>query len=448
LITSGEHYGAVIHAGFDFTKYLETIAEDKLNYTRIFTGTYIEPSGAFGIERNTIAPKPEEFVAPWLRSEIDGAPNVGKRFDFSKWNPAYFERLKRFIREAEGRGIIVEVTLFCATYRDEQWRVSPFHPDNNTAGYSFSDWKTLNTLDHPDINRVQQAFVRKVVRELQECPNIFYEIQNEPWSDRTVVIDTINPYMIAQGHNKWPNTVDIADDRSLAWQREVASWIADEESSFGGKHLIAQNWCNFKDSVAIEQVSPAVSILNFHYAFPEVLQMNRGLGKAIGYDETGFIGTDDATYRRQAWRFMMSGGSLFNHLDYSFSVGFENGTDKQPKSPGGGSVALRRQIGFLSRFLHGLPFATMQPTPDFVQSSPACSTFVLADRKTSWAIYVEARKKTTVMLNLPAGQYDIQEMSTLDGSVSERKIAHAGGQLLYPVATDGAELAIRILQRN
>ena len=86
--------------------------------------------------------------------------------------------------------------------------------------------------------------------------------------------------------------------------------------------------------------------------------MNYGLGKAISYGETGFLGPDDAEYRRQAWNFMLSGGSIFNSLDYSFSVGHEDGSDTEPNGPGCGSPALRRQLRILSDFLQSSRWKT------------------------------------------------------------------------------------------
>ena len=57
IISSGEHYGAVLNLDFDFVKYLAALEKDKLNHSRLFTGgAYVEPSGAFGIARNTLAP--------------------------------------------------------------------------------------------------------------------------------------------------------------------------------------------------------------------------------------------------------------------------------------------------------------------------------------------------------------------------------------------------------
>ena len=47
LITSGEHYGAVLNREFDYKRYLDTLHADRLNLTRIFSGTYREVPGEF-----------------------------------------------------------------------------------------------------------------------------------------------------------------------------------------------------------------------------------------------------------------------------------------------------------------------------------------------------------------------------------------------------------------
>lgn len=44
LITSAEHYGAVINLEFDFLTYLNKLRDDGLNLTRVFTGAYREPA--------------------------------------------------------------------------------------------------------------------------------------------------------------------------------------------------------------------------------------------------------------------------------------------------------------------------------------------------------------------------------------------------------------------
>src|SRR5690348_7560741 len=56
VITSGEHYGALLNLDFDYVKYLATLARDGLNGTRTWSGAYCEPDDAFSIAHNTLAP--------------------------------------------------------------------------------------------------------------------------------------------------------------------------------------------------------------------------------------------------------------------------------------------------------------------------------------------------------------------------------------------------------
>src|SRR5436189_5010414 len=72
LITSGEHYGAVLNLDFDYVKYLDTLAQDGLNNTRSFAGPYVEPLAALNIARNTSAPAAGRFICPRARRETPG----------------------------------------------------------------------------------------------------------------------------------------------------------------------------------------------------------------------------------------------------------------------------------------------------------------------------------------------------------------------------------------
>ena len=77
LLTSGEHYGAVLNLDFDYRKYLAALERDGMNLTRAFSGAYVEPHGAFNIARNTLAPAAGRFICPWARSGEPGYPNDG-----------------------------------------------------------------------------------------------------------------------------------------------------------------------------------------------------------------------------------------------------------------------------------------------------------------------------------------------------------------------------------
>jgi hypothetical protein len=429
VVTSAEHYGAVLNGDFDWRKYLAALHRDGMNYTRIFTGAYRETPGDFGIERNTLAPV--RFVAPW--AQIEG------KFDLSAWNAPYFERLKAFVSEAERMGIAVEVTLFCSTYGEKQWSVSPFHPSNNRNASSVTDRKMLHTLDNGNVLRFQEALVRKIVRELNPHSNVIFEIQNEPWADRTVTGEPVNPY----APKRWPNTADCADEASLAWQERVAEWIRSEDSGLPNRHLIAWNACNFR--APLRSILKGADIVNFHYAYPEAVWWNYEWNVPVSYDETGFLGTGDEAYRKQAWRFLLAGGGLFNHLDYSFSVGREDGTDRQEKSPGGGSPALRRQFRLLREWMERLPFLAMKPARELVRHSPGAEAVALAKAGETYAVYLTGKGGADLWLDVPAGSYRAEWMRPEDGAaMGDAHVDHTGGLLRLRTPQFDVDAALKL----
>ncbi|HYG33550.1 MAG TPA: hypothetical protein VEC99_02120 [Clostridia bacterium] len=445
LVTSAEHYGAVLNLDFDFRRYLDTMQRDGMNYTRLFSGSYVEPVGAFGIARNTLAPGPERFLSPWSRSNEPGYAGKGNKFDLNKWNPDYLARLKDFIAEAGKRGIVVELTLFCSTYSDQQWAVSPFNPSNNVNQITLRDWRSLNTLGNGNAFAFQANLVRYLVRELNSFDNLFYEIQNEPWADNHVMGDYINPYLANQ--HQFPNAVEVTTPNSVAWQAAITKVITEEEAKLPNKHLIAQNIANFRLPVRAEDMAPGVSVLNFHYAYPEAVTWNYGLGKVIGYDETGFAGSADATYRRQAWNFILSGGGLFNSLDYSFSVGHEDGTDSQLSSPGGGSPALRQQLKVLSQFLHSFDLASLVPDANVVKQSPGAVTRALSAPGKAYAFYLRGRAPVDLVLDLPKGSWRVEWVNVLDGEITGKdQFSHRGGLRTLHSPDFADDIALRVVR--
>jgi hypothetical protein len=444
LITSGEHYGSVLNADFDYKKYLVALAADGMNFTRIFGGSYVEvPATSFGIKRNTLAPQPARFLAPWMRSDVGGYAGGGNKFDLSKWNAEYFARYKEFLAEAAKAGIVVEISLFSSTYGDVQWTVSPFNSANNVNSTDVSDWKKVTTLENGNVLKFQEEYVRKLVREANGFDNVIFEIQNEPWSDRPVLSNVVNPYLPKPGRDNYPNSVDLADEASIAWQGKVAEWIASVEATMPKKHLIAQNYCNFY--FPVRTLLPQASIVNFHYAYPQAALDNYGLDKAIGYDETGFLGREDKVYLRQAWNFLLSGGGTFDGLDYSFSAGHEDGGDTEANGPGGGSATLRRQLAILQRFLQRFSLPELRPDRDVVVHAAGVSARAMSNPGREYAIYLDGSGPAELRLDLPKGHYSAEWINVATGAVLRNEsFGHSGGSraLISPKFTDGVALRL------
>ena len=160
---------------FDYVKYLNEISASGLNVTRTFSGVYVEPAQAFGIRKNTMAPAPGRYICPWARSSEPGYANGGNKFDLSKWDEAYFSRLKDFITEAGKRNIIVELDLFSNFYDTVQWKLSPLNKRNNINGLGdIQDQKEILSLRHPEVLNIQEKMVRKILSELKEFDNLYY----------------------------------------------------------------------------------------------------------------------------------------------------------------------------------------------------------------------------------------------------------------------------------
>jgi hypothetical protein len=421
LITSAEHYGAVLNAAFNYVRYLDTLRADGLNLTRVFAGLYRERPDDFGIANNTLAPTPALYIAPFPRSDTPGALDGLNKFDLSRWNEAWVERLRDFVSQAARRGIVVEVTLFCVYYRDHMWEASPLHPRNNLEGLAEGAPRgEALTLKHAPLVKVQEGFVRKVIEALNEFDNVLYEICNEPYA------------------------TGAPDD----WQRHIGRTIAAAEARLPKRHLIAQNIAN--NGKKIVDPDPNVSVFNFHYARPPAtVGENYGLNKVIGLDETGFDGTADFVYRIQAWDFLLAGGAHYNNLDYSFAPGYEDGTYAYPGTqPGDGSRTLRRQLGALSRFFQDLDFVKMAPSAGLIAggvpegaSARALGAAdgsryalylhharILADHQPRYVVNTR-RRAAALVLALPAGSWQARWWNPQTGKIDKsEEISHAGGE--------------------
>ncbi|MHC4692953.1 MAG: hypothetical protein ACYS67_09435 [Planctomycetota bacterium] len=418
LITSGEHYGALLNRAFNYKKYFKTLASHGFNLTRTFSGAYCEPVGAFRIKNNTLAPAKDQLICPWARSNTGGYANGGNKFDLKKWDRAYFKRLRNFVAEAKKHSVVVELVLFCPFYEDGMWKLSPMNVVNNVNGIGKMKRTDVYTLRDKKLLAVQDAMVRRIVRALRDFDNVYYEICNEPYFGGV----------------------------TLEWQAHIAETIVKAEANFKAKHLIAQNIAN--KSKKVTKPNPHVSIFNFHYAKPPIaVFQNYGLNKVIGDDETGFSGSEPKAYRLEGWDFIIAGGGLYNNLDYSFTVGSEDGTAKID-APGGGGPVFRKQLEILKDFINSFDFIRMKPDNSIIKTGiPNKATArALVQPGKGYAIYINGGNKSDLVVELPRGEYRAEWLNTKTGKVDKKEtFRHDGGNrtLHSPNYTDDITLGIK-----
>ena len=214
-----------------------------------------------------------------------------------------------------------------------------------------------------------------------------------------------------------------------------------------------------------------MSIFNFHYCVPpDTVAQNYNLNKPIGENETGFRGPSDATYRTEAWDFLLAGGALYNNLDYSFTTSHPDGTFADHKAPGGGSPAFRRQLKTLKAFIDGFDFVRMTPNQAVIQGPlPANITArALADPGRQYALYFKhaalgqpgnpndrdknplapptTATQMDLTLDLPAGAYAVQWLNPSTGKTERSEtLRHPGGPttLHAPAFVEDLALSLR-----
>lgn len=426
LITSGEHYGAVMNRDFDFVPYLDTLAACEYNLTRLFSGVYRELPGSHRIRNNTMAPEPSRYLCPWksVERDADGAP---LRWDLTQWDKAYWRRLREFVAAAGDRGVVVEYVFFCYFYNDTLWRASPMHPNSNINGLTVAGRHQAHSLDYAPLLQLQEAFVRKAAKELNDFGNVIFEIANELYSshDGTLALD---------------------------WQHHLVDVLVEAEAGLPNQHLIAINYQN--RVTRIENVHPDVAVVNFHYAIPDAVAWNYHLDRPIADDETGFKGATSTPYRTEAWAFMLSGGAVLSHLDYSYTVACPDGTAPiEGSTPGHGGPEWREQLSALKRFLDDFDLPAMTPHPEVAIMANALHVHaaVLAEIGEAYAIYLWGGGPTLdVTIALPPGDYTATWVNPADGRTlqTQRIVGHDGGGATMKSPIFLEDLALKVVRVN
>jgi len=162
----------------------------------------------------------------------------------------------------------------------------------------------------------------------------------------------------------------------------------------------------------------------------------------------------------------MAGGALYNNLDYSFTVGHEDGTFAPPAAtPGGGSATLRRQLRVLREFFDEIPYWRMGSSADSTVRGPEGSSLraleipgelyvayfhhgrVVKDGKPRFQVDGAAASRP-ITLQLPRGTYTAKWRDTrsgLDVKTEHFETASQGkeAQLRSPVYAEDIAVIVR-----
>jgi hypothetical protein len=400
LVTSAEHYGAVVNLEFDYVKYLDALQAYGLNYTRIYPGYLFEPMGKY-MPGNTLGVKPAKLILPWARSNQPGYLLSGNKFDLDQWNPAYFDRLKDVIAQAAKRGIVIEICFFNGQY-DDTWPLSPLYHENNIQGVGRENYRDAQTLKEPELVEREAAYVRKIVQEVNGFDNVILEVCDEP-------------------------ALFTPIEEAGPWVGHMLEVTHAAEANLPKKHLIGQEVQGPVDGPIDFSGNAFNSIVVTQYLWHtgdwemgglQGLDREYRHNKPIEQNETNYYplykGDKIGASRVEAWEFMVGGGASFNQLNGLFT----------PDDPAGNTPENAKLLGALhslKTFLESFSFDNMVPDRGFVVSGFDRETHYrgLSQYGKQYALYIHhseggggaaytvtpGQYRENLVLNLPPGNY-------------------------------------------
>ncbi len=176
---------------FDFDAYLDFLAEYNHNFIRLWTwellGWDTQANREDDPKTFRVSPHPWERTGPGQAS--DGKP----KFDLTRLDPIYFQRLHDRVSASGKKGIYVSVMLFEGwgiQFSPDAFRNHPFHPANNINDVGLDSAGVrkgleIHELGDPKILALQEAYVKKMIETVSDCDNVLFEISNENHPEST-----------------------------------------------------------------------------------------------------------------------------------------------------------------------------------------------------------------------------------------------------------------------
>ena len=156
----------------------------------------LEAAGG-NVIRNTMSDRNDKGFEVYPFGQLESG-----KYDLDQWNPEYWERFERMLRETSDRDIIVQIEIWDRfDYTDnndaDRWQVHPYNPKNNVNYTYESSGFAPHYPDHPGRNqqpfffttpgqknnqvvlKYQQNFVDKLLNHSLEYQHVLYCMDNE-----------------------------------------------------------------------------------------------------------------------------------------------------------------------------------------------------------------------------------------------------------------------------
>lgn len=201
------------NATFNWDAYIAFLISHNHNFFRLW---HYEQTKSIVDGTTALSPHPYARTGPG--NAHDGLP----KFDLTKWNQSYFDRMRSRIIDARSHGMYVSIMLFNGFSLEDKagfnyncWLDHPYNSANNINGVNGDangDGKgtECNTLAPTAIVALQENYVKKVIDSVDDLDNVLYEICNE----------------------------SNGGTSQMAWQQHMVTYIKNYEATLPNQHPV------------------------------------------------------------------------------------------------------------------------------------------------------------------------------------------------------------------
>lgn len=396
----------------DFPAYLAFLRAHQHNCFRLWAWeSAFNPNPA----QSATAYDPMPYERPGPGAALDGKLQI----DLTRFNPAYFDRMRARVMAACDAGIYAIVMLFQGfsiegkgNLGGDPWHGHPFNPRNNCNGID-GGGAAAHTLANPAVTGCQEAYVRKVIDTVNDLENVLYEITNE----------------------------DTGGAANTNWQYHMIRFIKEDEAAKPQQHPVGmtRQYPEGDDEVLLQSpadwISPGARLPT---ADGRKVVLN---DTDHSYFWTGLKADGPAAQRAWVWENFTRGNQcLFMdpYLDPSHDPGRNDPTGGQP-DPYWDTI--RQAMGHTRACAARLDLATMAPQ-DHLASTRLC----LANPGQEYLVYLPEGGEVTVDLSESPGPFAVEWMHPAKGAITPGG-ATAGGATQMFTAPFGGD-AVLTLRRK
>jgi hypothetical protein len=215
---------------FDFTAYTNFLVAHGQNFTLLWQIELAKFCGLPTLDSNS--PDLTSAPLPWQRTGPGTATDGGPKFDLTKFDAAFFDRLRARVSQLDAAGIWVGVYLFTGEFLSVYRCTGDGYPltgANNINSIDAGGGNGSMTQTSPDaVTAVQDALVDHMIDTLNDLPNVLWIVSEEAAADtlwwQGHMIAHVRAYEASKPHQHPIGLGAIGDDSNL--YNSDADWVA------------------------------------------------------------------------------------------------------------------------------------------------------------------------------------------------------------------------------